>query len=371
MGSKIIHSIFGTEKLKDIVPGLFLAVMLTIIAYLLSNVSDMFIPGNKNPFSPVLCAMLLGLLAGNIIPLGERFSAGIKFGLKKVLRLGIILMGIRLSIFSVLKIGMTAVVLILVCIVSALLITMLLTKKANISKKLGILIAAGTSICGVSAIAAASPVIDADEEETSYAIGTITVFGLLATILYPYLTELVLGLDVIQAGFFIGTSIHDTSQVTGAALMYDQLWAHRSPGGLSGADIAITTKLVRNTFMVAVIPLFGYFFSHGKEKGGKANLSITSYVPVFVIGYVFFGVLRTAGDFVFGDESLWFYIWNTIKNVATYLITAAITCVGLNTNIKKLTKLGYKPLVVGLVSAVSVGLVSFLIVVIFGNNIRF
>ena len=70
MCSKIIHSIFGTEKLKDIVPGLFLAVMLTIIAYLLSNVSDMFIPGNKNPFSPVLCAMLGS--CRKYIPLGER-----------------------------------------------------------------------------------------------------------------------------------------------------------------------------------------------------------------------------------------------------------------------------------------------------------
>ncbi|HEY8500654.1 MAG TPA: putative sulfate exporter family transporter [Clostridia bacterium] len=371
MASKVVNGIFGNEKLKDIIPGLFLAVVLTLAAYLISNVSGMFIPGDINPFSPTFCAMLLGLLVGNIITLDKRFSAGIKFGLKKILRLGIVLMGIRLSILSVLKIGTAAVVLVLACIVSALIITIFLTKKANISKRLGILIAAGTSICGVSAIAATSPVIDADEEETSYAIGTITVFGLLATLIYPYLTELVLGLDVVQAGFFIGTSIHDTSQVTGAALMYDQLWAHMSPGGLSGADIAITTKLVRNTFMIAVIPMLGYIFSSGKEKGGKARLSITSYVPFFVFGYVLFGVLRTIGDFAFGDESLWVNIWNTIKDTATYLITAAMVCVGLNTNVKKLTKLGYKPLVVGLISAVSVGLVSFLIVVLFGSYIRF
>ena len=125
------------------------------------------------------------------------------------------------------------------------------------------------TICGVSAIVAAAPAIDANEEETAYSIGTITLFGILATLLYPYLTELVFRLDVFQAGFFLGTSIHDTSQVTGAALMYDQLWGNQSAGGLTGADIAITTKLVRNSFMMIIIPLLGYLFHQNQNSAAR------------------------------------------------------------------------------------------------------
>ena len=115
---------------------------------------------------------------------------------------------------------------VIVCIISSVFVTMLLVKRINVSKKLGVLIASGTSICGVSAIIATAPAIEADEEETTYAIGTITIIGLIATLIYPYITELVLNLNVVQAGFFIGMSIHDTSQVTGAALIYDQLWGY-------------------------------------------------------------------------------------------------------------------------------------------------
>jgi uncharacterized integral membrane protein (TIGR00698 family) len=293
--------------------------------------------------------------------------------MKKLLRFGIILMGIRLSIFTVLKIGGLAVCMVVVCITAALVITMFIARKIGVSDKLGTLIAAGTSICGVSAIVATSPVIDAKEEETAYAVGTITIFGILATITYPYLIELVLHLPVEQAGFFLGTAIHDTSQVTATSLIYDQLWSLKSPEGLTGADIAITTKLVRNTFMMLVIPFLGFWY--GRKNNSKIpgkKIQIIKYLPLFVVGYILMGIVRSLGDFTFGAESTgWYNSWHFIKMSATYVITVAIACVGLNTDIRKLSKLGYKPFFCGLIAALSVGVVSWLLVTQFGRYLRF
>ena len=372
--SKLKDLLFGNQDVLSIIPGVILAVAVMLIALFLTKVLGDLLPWDKNPLSPILVAIVLGLAIRNTVSLHKRFDAGIGFGLKKLLRFGIILMGIRLSIFAVLKIGALAVGMVVICITAALVITMFIAKKVGISEKLGTLIAAGTSICGVSAIVATAPTIEAEEEEIAYAVGTITIFGILATIAYPYLTELALRLPVTEAGFFLGTSVHDTSQVTASALIYDQLWSNKTASGLTGADIAITTKLVRNTFMIAVIPFLGFWFAR-KNAGGTSGrkIQIVKYIPLFVIGYIMMGVVRSAGDGVFGagKDTCWYGCWHFVKSSATYVIAVAIACIGLNTDIKKLTKLGYKPFVCGLIAALSVGIVSWLLVTQFGNYLRF
>jgi uncharacterized integral membrane protein (TIGR00698 family) len=343
-----------------------------LLALFLTNIIGNLLPLQKNPLSPILTAILLGLIIRNMIPLHKTFDAGIKFGLKKLLRFGIILMGIRLSIFAVLKIGALAVGLVVICITAALVITTFIAKKIGISEKLGTMIAAGTSICGVSAIVATGPTIDAKEEEIAYAVGTITIFGIIATLFYPYLTELILHLSVSKAGFFLGTSVHDTSQVTATSLIYDQLWTHKTSGGLTGADIAITTKLVRNTFMVLVIPFLGFWFARkNAQKASGQKIKIMKYIPFFVFGYVLMGVIRSFGDFTFRESVAWIGCWSFIKSSAIYVIAIAIACIGLNTDIRKLTKLGFKPFVCGLLAAISVGAVSYILVTIFGTILIF
>ena len=125
----------------------------------------------------MLVAIILSLITRNTVRLPQSFSAGIAFGVKRLLRLGIILMGIRLSVFSVLEISLLALGMVILCIVSALATTVFIARRIGVSERLGTLIAAGTSICGVSAIVATSPAINAKEEETTYAVGTITICG--------------------------------------------------------------------------------------------------------------------------------------------------------------------------------------------------
>ncbi len=370
--SKLKDLLFGTQNIPAIIPGVILAVAVMLAALIFTKILGGLLPLKKNPLSPILVAIVFGLILRNTASPSKTFDAGIGFGLKKLLRFGIILMGIRLSIFAVLKIGALAVGMVVICIAAALAITIFIAQKIGVSEKLGTLIAAGTSICGVSAIVATGPTIEAEEEEIAYAVGTITIFGILATIFYPYLTELVLRLPVVKAGFFLGTSIHDTSQVTASSLIYDQLWSNKTASGLTGADIAITTKLVRNTFMVLVIPLLGFWFARKTaRKTSGQKIEVMRYVPLFVIGYVVMGAVRSLGDGIFGDSAAWDSCWHFVKASATYVIAVAIACVGLNTDIRKLTKLGYKPFVCGLIAALSVGIVSWLLLTAFGSYLRF
>ena len=359
----------NNQNISSLAPGAAFAVIVMALALLTTKTLGHFLPWKQIPLSPILVAIVYGLIIRSTVQLPQSLNPGIAFGVKKLLRFGIILMGIRLSIFSVLEIGALAVGMVLLCIVAALVTTMFVAGKLGISDKLGTLIAAGTSICGVSAIVAVSPAIDANEEETTYAVGTITIFGILATIAYPYLTELVMHLPVTSAGFFLGTSIHDTSQVTAASLVYDQLWSHKTAAGVTGADIAITTKLVRNAFMIIVIPFLGFWFRRRNVNATSGvRLKIMEYVPLFVFGYIAMGIARTLGDHAFGaDNAAWTSVWHAVKTTATYTIAVAITCVGLSTDIRRLSTLGYKPFICGLVAALSVGFVSWLIVARLGN----
>jgi uncharacterized integral membrane protein (TIGR00698 family) len=369
-----IAKVTAVQESFKIVPGILLAAALTILANVVSSVIGNVIGSGLNPFSPVLLSIVFGLLLRNTTRLPPVFDVGVKFGIKKILRLGIILMGIRLSILTALKIGGSAIGLVAVCILAAFAITLLLTKVAGISRTLGLLIAAGTSICGVSAIVALSPVITADEEETAYAIGTITIFGMITALIYPYAVHLLLHFDAASAGFFLGTSVHDTSQVIAASLMYDQLWNLKTASGISGSEIAVTTKLVRNTFMIVIIPLLGFISNRQRKTEGTSTgkTNLFQYVPLFVLGYIATGIVRSAGDLIFGTtDPVWTILHSTVGTIATYLVSTAVACIGLSTDLKKLSKMGFRPLVTGFAAAVSVGVVSAILITALNGRLAF
>jgi uncharacterized integral membrane protein (TIGR00698 family) len=193
----------------------------------------------------------------------------VTFCLKKLLRLGIILLGIRLSIVDVLEIGVFGIPIVVGAVLTGLVVATAATRRLGLPERLGTVIAIGTAICGATAIVAAAPGIRAKEEEVTYAIANITVFGIAAMLLYPFLGNLIFGGDIVQVGLFLGTSIHETAQVAGAGLIYDQSFnVTTSP---SVADIAIVSKLVRNVLMVAVIPAVTYVYVHRQRQQGEES----------------------------------------------------------------------------------------------------
>lgn len=381
-------SLFGVpiSKVHTILPGLVVVILLAVVSIWLSDLIGVSLMGfEKSPISAVMICLVLGLVIRNVFKLPTFLNVGFKFSVKKLLRLGIILLGIRLSIFSVFELGLIGIPIVLICIISALLITTYLNKKLKQPKRLGTLIAVGTSICGVSAIVATSPVINAKEEETAYAVAVITVFGLIATVGYPILAYFLFGGDPIKAGLWLGTSIHDTSQVTGAALVFADLW--NLPLGL---DVATITKLVRNVFMILVIPLMAFLYVKNEMKEAtesglnksniKSKVNIKKLIPVFVIGFLLVSILRSIGDVgisttsaafgLFGADA-WGDIIKIIKDFATILFVVALGGVGLSTDFNNFKGLGIKPFLVGLFAALTIGVVSFISVSLLGGLIIF
>ena len=381
-------SLFGVpiSKIHTILPGLAVVILLAVVSIWLSDLIGVTLMGfEKSPISAVMICLVLGLVIRNVFKLPTFLNVGFKFSVKKLLRLGIILLGIRLSIFSVFELGLIGIPIVLICIISALLMTTYLNKKLKQPKRLGTLIAVGTSICGVSAIVATSPVINAKEEETAYAVAVITVFGLIATIGYPILAYFIFGGDPIKAGLWLGTSIHDTSQVTGAALVFADLW--NLPLGL---DVATITKLVRNVFMILVIPLMAFLYvkTEMKEATGsglnksevKTKVNIKKLIPVFVIGFLIVSIFRSIGDaginttnlaFGFIGQDSWDGFIKIVKDFATILFVIALGGVGLSTDFSNFKGLGIKPFLVGLFAALTIGIVSFVSVSLLGGLLIF
>jgi uncharacterized integral membrane protein (TIGR00698 family) len=355
--------------------GLALASLLAWFSFWLSQYIGVTLMGfHKTPISAVTMAILLGLIIGNAIHLPASLRPGFTFAVKKVLRLGIILLGIRLSIFDVFRLGAMGVPIVLICILGALFFTTRLNKWLKLPERLGTLIAVGTSICGVSAIVATGPAIEARDEEVAYAVSVITIFGILATLVYPYAANVIFLGDPVKTGLFLGTAIHDTSQVTGAALIYCDTFS--LPDCL---DVATVTKLVRNVFMAAVIPFMAFYYTsrmadQGQSAGKKTGFA--KLLPLFVIGFLFLAIVRSVGDagisaggraFGLWGSAAWKGIHGFFKNWAVNLLGVALAGVGLNTRFRILKGLGVKPFIVGLGAALIVGVVSFVAITLLGT----
>ena len=373
------------NQVRIILPGLFICFILTIIGIYSADLIGIFLvkikllpTGSATPVSGIFVAILFGIIIRNTIGLHQMFLEGVQFSLKYALQIGIILLGLRLSITEALKLGVWGLPLIIACISCGLIVTLYFTRKMGQSNRLGTLIACGTGICGVTAIMATAPVVRAKDNEISYAVANITIFGLVGMLFYPYLAHTFFANDPVKAGLFLGTAIHDTSQVAGAALIYAQMYDIDRV-----IDVATVTKLTRNLFIIIVVPLISYLFfkNAGKEEEGNEHTLPKWYklVPLFVIGFLLLSFLRTIGDLTvtnsgsaFGllSPSTWEGFYNSISTFGSkYMLGLAMAGVGLSTDFKMFKGFGLKPFYIGLIAAVLVGLVSLTLVGLFGHLI--
>lgn len=347
-----------------ILPGLILALAIAFAGEFLSKFIGIDLMGMpKSPVSAIMMAILLGILVRNSISLPEIFTPGIRFGLVRVLRAGIVLLGIRLSLGEAGSIGLQSLPVIIGSVTAALLIVTFLARKVGLSGRLGTLIAVGTSVCGATAIVATAPAIGAKDDEVSYSIACITLFGVLAMLLYPFIGHAIFSGNAFASGLFLGTSVHETAQVAGAGLVYQQYY--ESPLAL---DVATVTKLVRNLGMLIIIPLMSILYHRKSAEAGEAPAWWTM-VPLFVIGFACMSLIRTVGDtgdLAFGvlQPETWQAIVGYTRELAEICLAVAMAAVGLGTSIKGLKSIGMKPLGIGLFSALLVGGVSATLVTV-------
>jgi uncharacterized integral membrane protein (TIGR00698 family) len=327
------------ERAARLAPGLALAAGLAALA-------------NAAPPFAIALAIGGGLGLRNTVGLPPAYEPGVRLAAGGVLRLGVALLGIRLSLATLGEVGAAAVPIAASGIVCALLLAAVWTRAFGLPRRLGLLVAVGTAICGNSAIAATAPVIGAREDETSYAVGTITLFGLLALFVHPFVAHALFGGDARLAGLFLGAAIHDTAQVAGAGLLYAQHY-----GAPAALDAAALTKLVRNLFLLAMVPLVALW--HGRRRAGGPPL-----VPGFVVGFAALAALRTLGDRAVAaspslvDGAVWTAAVGAASDASAACLAVAMAAIGLSTRLGRLRSLGLAPLAAGLAAALTVALVA-------------
>ena len=344
------------KKHLVVIPGIVLAFVIYNLSQGFNNIIGIELLGyDKSPISTAMFAILFGMLLGNIFQIRESFIKGLNFTQSYILKFGIICLGIQLKPFEFLEFGAIAIPLIIICIVSVLIVIKLIIKKLKIATRMAYLISIGSTVCGTTAIMATAPVIKANKSEVSYAIANITLFGILSMLIYPYFANFYFDGNSLFVGLFLGTSIHETSQVAAAGLIYEQQF--NSPETL---NIATITKLIRNTFLVIMIPLFAFLYNRNNTK--EQNYSIIKIFPYFVLGFIVMIIIRNIGDQIFLNSNNEFWN-NTIDNIRLFskiFLTMAMAAIGLTTNLKDLKSMGYKPFVVGFIGMATVGVVCIL-----------
>jgi uncharacterized integral membrane protein (TIGR00698 family) len=326
------ESVWEFVRLKSL--GISLALTAAVVSFAAASQND--------KISPVTISLVLGVLAANINLLSQGSKPGIDFAARKLLRVGIILLGFRLALGDLQKIGsIKGLLAVALVVVVAFVGIALLGRAMKLSGSLSLLVATGYSICGVSAIAAVRPLTAADEEEVAYAIGLVTLFGSLSMLVYPIIGDPILSLSAEQFGWWTGAAVHDVAQVV----------ATSSSNGDLALEVAVVVKLAR---VVLLAPLV---LAISLCQRGSVNSEITKrppIVPVFVILFVAAVVLRSA-------NLLPSTLIDVINSLRSWLFTMAMFAVGSSVRLKSMFAMGGRPLVLGAVAWI--GLASFALLI--------
>lgn len=297
---------------------------------------------------PIIGGPVFAILFGMIIALfwnGKSTLPGINFTAKKILQYAVILLGFGLNLSDIFKVGIMSLPIIISTISVALVAAFLLHKIMNVPNKISILIGVGSSICGGSAIAAAAPVIHADNEEIAQAISVIFLFNVIAAVIFPVIGT-ALGMGNEGFGLFAGTAINDTSSVTAAAATWDGL--HQ---GANTLDTAAIVKLTRTLAIIPITIVLAFMYaSNNKEETFKIRKAVPSFILFFILASVITTVFSAAGADV--------TIFSPLKELSKFFIVMAMAAIGLNTNILRLVKSGAKPIFMGLCCWVCIACVS-------------
>jgi uncharacterized integral membrane protein (TIGR00698 family) len=373
----------GWVSLRRVIPGVLVAILLAILAKSMSDgVAQGAVGLPKIPLSPVLYAVLLGMLWRNTLGVPAWTNDGLNWAMHRLLRTGIALVGLRLTLAGASAIAVTALPVALGCLATALVAGIVISRLLSVPRRLGVLLAIGTAVCGCTAVVAMSPVIRAKHAETAFAVTCVVLFGCVAMLLYPWVAGHFFGDSPVHAGVFLGTAIHDTSQVIGSALIYSQQAA--APDALSAASVA---KLLRNLSIIVLIPAAAWLARReeareegelkrgsGTALGGNAPADSgpgsradgaplrspkSSAVPVFVFAFILFVIVRTVGDSMFhADAPMWHAVVNAGQSASELFLVCGMTAVGLSVSFTDMWRIGWRPLAAGFLVATLVGVCS-------------
>ena len=296
---------------------------------------------------PVIGGAVIAIIAGMIVTMfwdnKGKAEPGIKWTSRVILQTAVVLLGFGMNLGVIFQTGKQSLPIIICTITTSLIIAWILQKALKVPANTSILVGVGSSICGGSAIAAAAPVIGADDDEIAQSIAVIFFFNVLAAIFFPIHGKAI-GFDTVNGesfGIFAGTAINDTSSVTAAASTWDSMWNL----GSETLNKAVTVKLTRT---LAIIPItLGLSLIQAKKstKEGKqtTKFSLKRAFPMFILYFVIAAIITTVCVHMGVDAG----VFQPIKELSKFMIIMAMAAIGLNSNVIQLIKTGGKPIIVG------------------------
>jgi uncharacterized integral membrane protein (TIGR00698 family) len=313
---------------REILPGLFLTSMVAGASFAIR-----MLPG-MTAFSPMMLSMVVGIAFHNIVGTAAWAKQGVTFSLRRLLRVAIILLGLQLTSSQVIEIGGRGLGIIMATVLATFAFTVWMGKLLGVEPKLAQLIAAGTSICGASAVIVTNTVTDAHDEDVAYAVACVTVFGSVAMFTYPLLPSL-LHLDPHGFGLWAGASIHEIAQVVAVAFQ----------DGQRAGEFGTIAKLSRVMLLAPMVIAFGLIGV--RDTKNKRSDSDTSSghppVPWFVIGFVALVGVNSLMT-IPANAKAW------IVAATTFLLSVALAAMGLETDIGKLAAKGSRPALLGAIA---------------------
>jgi uncharacterized integral membrane protein (TIGR00698 family) len=314
----------GAPERAGIGPGLALLVALAAVATGLAAVV---------PFlSPLVAGVVLGALVVNVVTVPARLQPGITFGARSLLRAGIVLLGFRLSMGDVVGLGTGGLLVVAMVVGVTFFGTRWIARRMGVPDDLGLLVATGYSICGASAIAAMDGVVDADEEETAYAITLVTLCGTLSIFLLPLLADPV-GLAGEAFGTWVGAAVHDVGQVVATASTQD-------------ADAVAAATIVKLTRVVLLAPLVA-MVALGRRRAARVTdggeTSRPPLLPLFVVGFLAAIAVRSTGWLSAGTLDL-------LGSLEKIVLTVALVGLGAGVRVARMRRLSGRPLALGAVA---------------------
>lgn len=279
-------------------------------------------------------AIIIGILYNNTIGTQSVFKEGITFSLKKLLKVGIVLLGFKLNLSAVLDLGPNILILVLIYVPLTLFLFMILAKRFGVNKKLATLMGVGSCICGASAVVALAPVIGADDDDAVVAVSIVSVIGAIGVIVYSGIANAVPVTD-LEYGIWSGLTLHGVAHALAAAF---------AKGDIAG-EIGTFVKMTRVLMLVPVSLFLSYHFK-GEGASKKAQF------PMYVLYFIIAGIVNSLGILPVS-------LTNFLAKSSSFLILMAMTAMGLSVNFTHVARKGAKSFVMGMVLFVILSTIAY------------
>ncbi len=284
--------------------------------------------------SPLVIGIVLGIVFANTMrnTVPNSWGPGILFSAKTLLRIAIVFYGFKITFQQIASVGLEGLSLSIIMLSSTMIIgTIVGIKLLKIDKHTAILIASGSAVCGAAAVLATEEVLKSEPHKTAIAVGTVVLFGTISMFLYPIMFKMgILNMNYTQFGLYVGSSIHEVAQVVAAGGAIDNI----------SSDTALIVKMTRIMLIAPMLLILGLFIANAKSAitHKKSKLVVPWFAVLFIAVAGFNSLQLLPVDLVTG-----------INHADTFLLTMAMTALGMETQVSKFKQAGLKPLLLALV----------------------